>query len=180
MFIFLSDNEIFIINKQKIINNKLKSISKGYIINKDEFINEFGKLLKKEKIKLKILASNIKIIKNSYFKKADLFYFENIFNELGFGKIEFLDIKELFNKEATYIEINNTYLVINDLGLYLDLNYYKDIPRIIEYFADLLNDKIILYGLNKIIPLIKLKNKEVFYVDNYLKFIPDSLLKVNK
>ena len=165
MIIYLCDDELFIIDKKRIINNKLNSICKGLIVNKEMFINEFLKIVKKEKIKLKLLNNSIKIVNNTYFHSSDLFYIENIFNELGFEKIEFLDIKELLSDDVTYLEINNTYL---------------DIPRILDYFAKILKNKIILFGQNKIIPLIKVNNKEVFYIDNYQKFIPESLLKVEK
>ena len=53
MIIFWADNELYIVNNKDIINYKLKSINKGYIINKELFINEFSKIIKKEKIKLK-------------------------------------------------------------------------------------------------------------------------------
>lgn len=180
MIIYLCDNELFIINKKHIISNKLKSIDKGFIINKEEFINEFLKIIKKEKIKIKLLNNSIKIVNNTYFHSSDLFYLENIFNELGFEKIEFLDIKELLSDNATYLEINNTYLVITNEGIYLDLDYFKDIPKILEYFDKILKNKIILFGQNKIIPLIKVNNKEIFYFDNYQKFVLESLLKVEK
>ncbi len=181
MILFIEDNKLFIINKKVVHDYKCKSINKGFIINKDMFINEFLKIIKKEKIKLKMLGNDIKIVKNSYFKEADIYYLENILNELGFLKIEYIDIKDFFKDEATYIEVNNTYMIINlDEGLYLDLDYYKDIPKILNYFNVLLNKNIVFFGLNKNIPFIKVMNKDVFYMDNYQNYIPESLLKVEK
>ena len=181
MIIFWADNELYIVNNKDIINYKLKSINKGYIINKELFINEFSKIIKKEKIKLKLLGNKIKIVKNSYFKESDLFYIEDIFNELGFLKIEYIDIKEFFREEGTFIEVNNSYLVLNiEDGIYLDLDYFKDIPRILNYFGEMIKKEIIFFGLNKNIPLLKVNNKDVYYMDNFQKFIPDSLLKIKK
>ena len=106
---------------------------------------------------------------------------ESIFSDLGFIKIEFRKINDFFDREATYIEINKNYMIINlDKGLYLDLYYYKDIPRIIEYFKYFMAKDIILFGTNKNIPNIKIKGFNVYFMDNRDTYIADCLLKVKK
>ena len=55
MLVYVVDNIINVIYKKQVYTGKFKSINKGYIINKDEFMNEFLKFLKKEKIKGKRL-----------------------------------------------------------------------------------------------------------------------------
>ena len=68
-------------------------------------------------------------------------------------------------------------MVINlDKGIYLDLDYYKDIPKILDYFKDLIEKDIVLFGVNKKIPEIKLRDRDVYYLQNKEKYIIDSLL----
>ncbi len=177
MIIYLVDNIVNLIYKKRVIKEKFKSVSKGYIINKEEFINEFGALLKKEKIKGKLLGMNIEIIDNTYFQVSDKYFMENIFIELGFIKVIFKDIKDFFTQDKTFMEINNTYMVLNlEKGIYLDLDYFKDIPKIIDYFSFYIKGDIVLFGVNKEIPEIKLANRTLYYLQNKEKFITDSLL----
>ena len=179
IIIYIRDNELIIIYKKKTIIKDFKSIKKGYIIDKDLFINEFLNVLKKEKIKNKLFGDKIKIVKNIYFKEADLFFIEFIFNELGFLKITYIDIRKfLLDQTATYIEINKDYMVLylKD-GLYLNLSLFKDIPQIITYFKELIRKRIILFGSNKYIPQIKINNKDVYFIDTSKTFILDNLKK---
>ena len=177
MLVYVVDNIINVIYKKQVYTGKFKSINKGYIINKDEFMNEFLKFLKKEKIKGKFWGTAIEIIDNSYFGVSDKFFLENIFLELGFIKVNFKNIKDLFLDDKTFIEVNNTYMVINlDKGIYLDLDYYKDIPKILDYFKDLIEKDIVLFGVNKKITEIKLRDRDVYYLQNREKYIIDSLL----
>lgn len=183
IIVFIVDDVINIVYKAKVINIRLKDVvNKGMIVNKAKFIEEFMKVMKKEKIKTKLFGDNIVVVKNSFYNYRDLFYLESIFNDLGFLQVEFLDIRELLkDKDVTFVEINNSYLVINlKEGIFLDLDYFKDVPKIIEYFKDAVSDVIILFGVNKNIPKFKVKNKEVYYYDNYVTYITDCLLKVNK
>ena len=179
MIIYIVDNEINIIDKQKVYTSKFKSINKGYIISKKDFMEEYVTFLKKEKIKSKLLNNKIEIIFNSFYTESDKFYFENIFLELGYLKVEFKNQLDILEDKYTYIEINNTYMVINlDKGIYFDLEYFKDIPKIIDYFN--YDKDIVLFGKNKNIRNIKLKNRNLYYIDKADTFIIDSLLKVNK
>ncbi|MDE5539476.1 MAG: hypothetical protein K2J20_03210, partial [Bacilli bacterium] len=65
-------------------------------------------------------------------------------------------------------------------GIMLDLDYFKDIPYVLNYFQSYYKEDIILFGKNKNIPNIKVKDKNVYYFENYQDCITDSLLKVNK
>lgn len=181
--VFIVDDFINIVYNNRVINKKLSNvIDKGFIVNKSNFIEEFIKLSKKEKIKTKLFGEIITIVKNSFYSISDVAFIENIFNELGFLKVDYLDIKELFSLEdATFIEINNSYMVINfDIGLYFDLDYFKDIPRILDYFSLFIKEDLILFGTNKNIPKINVKNKKVYYYDNFENYIAESLLRVKK
>ncbi len=180
--IFLVNDEIKLIYNNKMVSWKLKSIlEKGMIINKDKFMEEFLKLMTKEKIKNKFLGDNIVIVKNSFYNNRDLFYLENIFIELGFIKVIFKDIKDFFDISATYIEMEKDYFVINfDKGIFLDLDYFKNIDNILNYFKSLMEKNVVIFGTNEDIPHINIIGKKVYYFENYNTFIEDSLLKINK
>ena len=181
MTVYFLDNNLILVNNKKVINKKVKSINKGYIINRDLFINEFLGIVKKEKIKIKLLNSRVIVIKNTYFREADIFFIENIMNEIGFLKVDFLDIRNFWEKDNVYVELNTNYMIINfDKGLYFDLDYFKDIPKIITYFKETFNKDIYLYGTNKNIVNIRIKNKLIYYFDNYDTFIVDNILKLEK
>ena len=72
-------------------------------------------------------------------------------------------------------------MVVNfDKGLFLDFNYFNDIPTVLSLFQDKFKDDIVLFGCNKNIPFIKIKNKNVYYFENYKDYITESLPKVKK
>ena len=181
--LFIVDDVLNIIYNNKNIKTKMKdALSKGFILDKTKFMEEFLKVLKKEKIKGKLFGNNICVIKNSYMPVSELFMWENMLLEMGFLKVIFKDIKEYFKeKEATYIEINDTYMVVNlDKGIYIDLDYFKDIPKVTKCLNDNFKQYIYLFGYNKLIPKIKLLNTKIFYFEDYNDFIVNILLKVNK
>ena len=181
--IYFVDDMLNIVYNNRVININLKNIlNKGIIIHKQKFMEEFISILKREKIKGKLFGDTITIVKNNFYNDRDLFYLESIFTELGFLKVNFLDINELLpDDSATYIEINNSYICIYlDKCVYLDLDLFKDIPKILDYFNDSYHENIILFGLNKNIPNINIKNKYVYYLQNYNNYITESLLKVKK
>lgn len=183
ILVFIVDDVLNIVYNYKVINKKMPDIiNKGYILDRETFMKEFENTLKKEKVKSKFLGNNITIVKDAFYNSYDLYYFESLFHDLGFLKVNFLNIDLLFsNEDATFIEVNNSYMVLNlDKGIYLDLEYFNDIPKIIDYFSPFLKDSIILFGLNNYIPKIHIKNKKVYYYDNYQNYISESLLKVKK
>ncbi|MCM1053081.1 MAG: hypothetical protein NC483_03825 [Ruminococcus sp.] len=180
--IFLVNDEIKLVTNNKVISEKLDNIiEKGMIVQKDKFMEEFLKIIAKEKIKGKFLGDSIIIVKNTFYNSRDLFYLESIFSELGFVKVIFKDIKDFFDIKATYVEVEDKYLVINwNKGLFLDLDYFKDMNMILDEFKDMMEEKVVLFGSNKDIPSIKISDKSIYYYENYDTFIVDSLLKINK
>ena len=175
MIIYFVDKTINVINNQKTINEEFKSLDKGIIEDKDLFLIEFKDLIKKNKIRSKLLNDNIKII-NTYYNKRDLFYLESIFTELGFYKVEFEDIRKLFTYiDATYIEINNTYATIYlNNKMIIDIKYALDI---INIFKNELKENIVLFGTNKLISDIKMKNKNIYFLDDCNDFIIKKFIK---
>ena len=183
MIVYIVENSFHCVYKNRIISVDLKNcIQKGYIVNKEVFMQEFNKMLKKEKIKTKLFGDNITFVNNGYFSTGDLFFLENIFNDLGFIKVDFLDIRDLFpDMNVIFVEVNESYLIIylNDI-LYLDLTYFKDIPAILNSLKSFFDKDIAFFGLNKSIPNIHTKDVYSYYIENYKNYITQSLLKVKK
>ena len=182
MIIYIVDDKLVLINKDKVGKEHFKSISKGYIINKEKFMEEYGAFLKKLKIKNHLLSQKVEIVFNSYYGVSDRFYLENIFQDLGYLKIEFKELKDILDlNKGLYVEVNKNYMIINlDKGIYIDLDYFKDIPGILEIISKDFKGDIILFGSNKHISEIKLKNKMIYYIDKAETFLEESLLKVKK
>lgn len=183
MILFFVDDRVEIIFKEKVKSYKLDGVLlKGFIIDKNRFIEEFGKVLKKEKIRSKLFGDSIAIVKNLYFNYAYRCFLDSVFGDLGFIKVNYMDIKELMPEmDATFVEINESYMVIGiNEGIYLDLDYFKNIPGVFNYFKGMFLKDIVLFGVNKNIPNIKIINKKLYYVDDYAHYITNSLLKVKK
>lgn len=183
MTLFFVDDVLNVIYKDKALNLKLKDIIfQGNIIDRARFMEEFIKFLKKEKIKSKLFGDNITIVKNVSFNNRDLYFLENAFLELGFAKVEFMDIKSLLpDMSGLFIEVNiNDMVIYKDEEVFISLEYIKDIPKVIGYFIKDIKDNIILFGTNKYIPNIKIHDVNLYYLDNFESYITESLLKVKK
>lgn len=183
LIIYIVEDTLYCAYRGKLISAFLKScIQKGFIINKDVFMHEFSAMLKKEKIRNKLFGDNITFVDNGYFSVGDLFFIENIFLDMGFIKVDFLNIRELLPEaKATFVEINNSYLVLYlDKTLYLDLSYFNDIPKVLGLFISYFDNDIALFGVNKCIPKVYINNVNIYYIENYKDYITQSLLKVKK
>lgn len=177
--VYFVDDIINIVYNGKVIRKKLKNIiKKGNVICRESFMEEFMKILKLEKIKSKLFGDKIYVVKNSFYSVRDLYFLETMFLDLGFIKVIFLDIEDLMpDDNATFIEFNDTYLNIIK-GPLLDLDYFKDIPKVLESIN--LKKNVYLFGSNKLIPELKINNKNLYYFDNFKDYIENSLLKINK
>ena len=183
MIVYIVESSFHCVYKNRIISVDLKNcIQKGYIVNKEVFMQEFNKMLKKEKIKTKLFGDNITFVNNGYFSIGDLFFLESIFNDLGFIKVDFLDIRDLFpDMNVIFVEVNESYIIIylKDI-LYLDLTYFKDIPAILNSLKSFFDKDIAFFFLYKSIPNIHIKSVYSYYIENYKNYITQSLLKVKK
>lgn len=182
MILYFVDNMVEGVYDKKTFSYVFRnSVLKGQIVNKEEFIVEFNSLLKKEKIKSKFFGIDITIIKEPFYTPSYLFYLENILEELGFVKVNYILMEDMLDKNDTYIEINNSYICIfANKKIYIDLDVFKDIPFIIKYFDMYYNGNIIMFGKNKNIPQIKINNKLLYYYDDFANFVVKCLHKVNK
>ncbi len=181
LIVYFCDDYIHIVNHHQIIHKKLDSIQKGLVVDRTKFMESFLSILKKEKIKSKLFGDKIYIVKDVYFKPSDLFYLESIFSELGFIKIVYIDICDLFCKDYTYIGIFQDYIVFYlEKPLIFDLCYVEDISKLIDDLQEYYLDYVVLFGTNLRIPEIKSDSIHLYYIDHYTDYITESLLKVKK
>lgn len=183
LIIYIVEDTLCCVNNGKLITVILKNcIQKGFIINSEIFILEFNKMMKKEKIKSKLFGDNISFVNNGYFSIGDIYFIESIFKELGFLKVEFLNIRDLLpTMKAIYVEVNNSYMVLYlDDILYFDMAYFNDIPKTLSLFKAYLDKDVAFFGQNKCIPKVSISNVNCYYIENYVNYITQSLLKVKK
>lgn len=181
LVIYFCDNIIQIIYNKKVITKELASICRGMVANRTQFMESFLNILKQEKIRSKFFGSKIYIVKDAYFHASDVFYLESIFTDLGFIQVVFLNIYDYFNEDYQYIGIFKDYIVFYlDKPVLLDLNYFKDLPKLIDFFADYYHKYLILFGTNKNIPFIQSNKLKIYYIDHYQNYIAQNLLKVKK
>ena len=181
LIVYFYDQMIAVVYQGKVIQKKFASICDGMIINRELFMEDFLKLVKQEKIRSKLFGDQIDVVKDAYYRASDLYYMESIFSELGFIKVHFLDIYDLFDDTYTYVGVfKNSLIFYLDKPVIVDLNYFKDIPKFITYFKDYYKDSVILFGTHLFIPKIQCDSVNVYYVDDYQNYITKCLLKVKK
>ena len=181
LVVYFYDNVVSIVDKDRVIKQELDSISEGLVVDRTSFMESFVSIIKKEKIKSKLFGDKIYIVEDAYFRSSDLFYLESMFMEMGFIKVIFKSIDELFSEEYTYIGIFKDYVVLYlDKPIVLDLAYFKDYAKLIQHFKDYYQKYVVLFGTNEDIPKISSNLVNVYYIDHYQDFITQSLLKVKK
>lgn len=181
LIVYFCDNVIRIIYNGKVIDKKLDCVKWGRVVERTKFIDSFLEILKKEKIKSKLFGDKIYLVKDVYLQPSDLFYLESIFTDLGFVKVQFLDIKDYFNNDYTYVGVFQDYIVFYlDKPVVLDLYYFKDLPKLIEYFKNFYGKYVVLFGTNKNVSSVHSNSVNIYYIDDFYDYIVKSLLKVKK
>lgn len=183
MILYFVDDTLEIVYNNKTFSFKLKDIIyQGQIIDKDLFYVEFNKILKTIKIRSKLFGDKIYVVKEPFYLPSYLFFLNHILEDVGFVKIEYISIKDLFSEsDGVNIEINKSYMVIhNEKNIFIDLNIFKDIPKVIDYCLNNEVQNVFLFGKNKDIPLIQVNNIDVYYYENYGNYIIESLTKIKK
>lgn len=181
--VYFVDSNMHLFYKDSSYIETLKDIIvDGRVVSKSKFIDAFINILKKHRIKSKLFGDEIEIVKNAFYTECDMFFLEQIFLDLGFVKVHFLDIKEIIpDEEATIVEINQNYIIFYfEDTIELPLTYFKDIPKLFSILDPFLKQVVILFGTNKNIPKIVYNLKSLYYYENYSTYITDSLLKVKK
>jgi hypothetical protein len=133
-------NGIIILNNKEIKQYKINSVDNYRIINKDNFINEMTNIFKKQKINQTIITNDIDIIVDNTYSEIDEEVLLNIFKELSFNNINYIEITEIFNikKDEIIIDIST-----NNIKIY--------------YLNEVIEQKVYFYKYNQYINLL-LKN----------------------
>lgn len=182
------ENGLIILNQDKLNKYKLKSINKYYIINKEQFIEEMSKIIDINKINNKILTDNINIIIDQTYSNLYLSNLKEIFKELSFNKIEFINIIDILKPkdEELIIDIshNSIKIIYKDTIIQSNIYYskYKSILSIyLKNILKIYNIKYLyIYGTypftNKFIEELEKICKIKTYLYTQPDLIPISLL----
>lgn len=119
-------NGILLLNNNYIQEYNLKSVDNYKIINKEQFTLEISQLLKKTKINNSLLTDNINIIIDNTYSIIEKENITNIFTELSFNKILFLELTKLFNfkKQELLIDLSTNNIKIYYMNEVIDQKVY--------------------------------------------------------
>lgn len=184
---FIEDG-LIILNQNELKEYSLKSVNNHQVINKELFIQEFSPIIESNKINNKIFTDNLNIIIDSSYSNFYLSNLEQLFKELSFNKIEFINILDIINLKHTelLIELSTSNIKLITNTIIINNNVYnkkhKSILNI--YLKELVKTKkietIFIYGkytLSKknIEYIEKISNSKV-YIYTQPNLIPIKLL----
>ena len=123
------ENGLIILQKEKLNKYKLESINNYTVINKDLFIEEITNIIDINKINNKLLTDNIKIIIDQTNNKLYLSNLKEIFKELSFNKIEFINIVDILKPKDHELIIDISYnsikIIYKDTIIQSNIYYSK-------------------------------------------------------
>ena len=177
---------IIILNNNQLIEYQLNSVDNYKVINRELFIEEIQDILNILKINKNILTSNINIILDTTYSELEKEIIENIFKELSFNKIKYLNMIDLFkiNKEELLIDISLNNIKIYYLDEIIELKIYfskyiQTLSIILKSILKKNNIKVIkLFGNhcnNKIINQIEQITKKKVYIYSQPNLVPVQL-----
>ena len=182
------ENGLIILQKEKLSKYKLESVNNYTVINKDLFIEEITNIIDINKINNKLLTDNIKIIIDQTNNKLYLSNLKEIFKELSFNKIEFINIVDILKPKDHELIIDISYnsikIIYKDTIIQSNIYYsiYKSILSIyLKSILKIYNIKYLyIYGnyqfTNKFIEDIEKICKIKTYLYTQPDLIPISLL----
>ena len=181
LVVYFYDDIVTVLYHDKVISKKIDSVKQGLVVDRARFIESFLSILKKEKIKSTLFGAKVYLVQDVSFNQRDLFFLESMFADMGFIKVLYFDIRELFMEDYTYIGIFQDYMIFYlDRPVWIDLYYFKDFPKLIDYFCEFYQKYVVLFGSNENIPKIQSQLVNIYYIDNAKNYITQSLLKVKK
>lgn len=97
LYIQFIEKGLIIFYKDKLSEYILKSVDNYQVINKTIFIEEINKIIQTNKINQNIITDNLYMIVDSTLTNFYLSNLEQLFKELSFNKIEYINILDLIN-----------------------------------------------------------------------------------
>lgn len=140
---------LIILNKEKINKYKLKSVNNYQVINKELFIDELSKIIDKNEINKNLLTDNLNIIIDSTYTELYTSNLKEIFKELSFNKIEFINTIDIFkpkdNEIIVDISTNSIKILYKDTIIQTNIYYSKYISILNIYMKNILKNYNIKY-----------------------------------
>ena len=188
LYIQFIENGLIIFYKDKLSEYILKSVDNYQVINKSIFIEEINKIIQTNKINQNIITDNLYIIVDSTLTNFYLSNLEQLFKELSFNKIEFINIVDILKPKDHELIIDISYnsikIIYKDTIIQSNIYYskYKSILSIyLKSILKIYNIKYLyIYGnyqfTNKFIEDIEKICKIKTYLYTQPDLIPISLL----
>ena len=107
------------LNKILVIKPYKNTLLNGHIIDRDKFIKRFNKIIIDNKLNKNIFNNTITIIINSSYTKEDKRIITEIFEELNYKQIKYIN-------ELNYLTINKNNLIINYNDTYFYFYYLNN------------------------------------------------------
>mgnify|MGYP003501318112 CR=1 FL=1 len=102
----LIQNGIIILNNKEINTYAINSVDNYKVINKEDFIIDLTTILNKLKINQTIITNNVDIIIDNTYSELEKEVLSNIFTELSFNKIKFIELTNIFKLQPNEILID--------------------------------------------------------------------------
>ncbi len=141
------------LNKILVIKPYKDTLLNGKIIDRDKFIKRFSKIIIDNKLNKNIFNNTITIIINSSYTKEDKRLLTNVFEELNYKNIKFVN-------EINYLNVNKNNLILNYNDTYFYF-YYQNYKGNIDMLM-LPNNNITSEFITDYIKLLKMKNVYLF------------------
>ena len=141
------------LNNILVIKPYKNTLLNSHIIDKDKFIKRFNKIIIDNKLNKNIFNNTITIIINSSYTKEDKKVLTDVFEELNYKNIKFIN-------EINYLNVNKNNLIINYNDTYFYF-YYQNYKGNIDMLM-LPNNNITSVFITDYIKLLKKKNIYLF------------------
>lgn len=164
-------------NNVEIFKTKPESIKYDKIFNLNTFFNDVKHNNKIKKISSKLSGERLEIIYWENYNDADKKLLKDIFNDLNFSLVEFVDIKELLKSNIPNLVLSSDGIhYLSDIGVFYSYeSHYFDIGQVISFIKE--KNKISsLILISKNIDLSVLDSDVLMYENNKTFF--EDLLKM--
>ena len=181
-------NGIIVFTNHKLLKFIMSSVDNYKIIDKSIFIEEITTIIKDNNINNHILTDNINIIIDDTHTNYDKENLSQIFKDLSFNQINFINLITIFSLDnhELLIDISNNIMKFYYQGQLLSINVYfnKYKQTLITYLKDIIQEENIktikIFGnYDELSTLVKQISKTIFkdiYIYSHPDLMPIKLL----